>query len=111
MNSNRITHRHIVTRCYPNTQIFARFPSKSNITIEDAEQAYLICKNVPEEIKDDCYLTFGVDRRKTEQYLQTVRKLEETYHKFQILDVIDKIVDYIKYHVNLIVTLIKMILA
>lgn len=100
----------VVTRCYPNTQIFAKFPTKSNITLDDAEQAHLICKNVPDEIKDDCYLTFGVDRRKTEKYLETVKELETVYNRENIFDVIRKLYETIKYYVIQIITLIKMCL-
>lgn len=106
----KLFRRCVVTKCYPNTQIFARFPTKSNITLDDAEQAHSICKNVPEEIKNDCYLTFGVDRRKTEKYLETVKELESAYHRQTIFDIIRKVYENIKYYVIQIITLIKMCL-
>jgi hypothetical protein len=100
-----------VTRCYPNTQIFARFPTKSNITLDDAEQAHMICRNVPEEIKDECYLTFGVDRKKTEKYLQTVQQLETAYNRKNVLEIISDIFESIKYHIILVITVIRMTLV
>lgn len=101
----------IVTKCYPNTQIFAKFPTKSNITLDDAEQAHLICKNVPEEIKDECYLTFGVDRRKTEKYLETVQQLETVYQRKSVIEIMNNLFESIKYHIILVITVIKMMLV
>jgi hypothetical protein len=105
------------TRCYPkgdHVPVFAKgqaLPTKINITLSDAEHAYYVCNNVPDQYKEECYLTFGVDRRKTEQYLQVVQKLEEVYHKPTLKEIIINTIEKIYENVMLIITFIRMMLA
>lgn len=103
--SRRIT-RVIKVKCNDKTQIFAKFPSKSNITIYDAEQAYYACHNCPDMYKEDCYLSFGVDRRKVEKYLEIVQTLESTYQKKTIQEKLEEL----KNNTNIMVTFIHMML-
>jgi len=48
---------------------------KNTITLEDARDAYELCKYVPSKNKEECYAVYGVDGKNVEQYLQTVEDL------------------------------------
>ena len=86
------------------TSVFSKFPSCKIITIEEAEMAYHVCSRVSENQKDDCYIQFGIDRVRTEKYLEAVKKLEDVYQRKSIVDVI---VDFNKLFIPMSITLIK----
>ena len=48
--------------------------------------AYQVCSKVDEKHRDECYANFGVDRAKTERYLDCVKKMEQAYNKPYLLD-------------------------
>ena len=91
-------------------QIFAKHPTIGNINIQDAEIACNICKSIPEIYRDECYVIFGIDRRRTEKYLKIVQNLEKSYwinhHQYVIKSKIIWLIETIKHWYILFVTLI-----
>jgi len=91
-------------------QIFAKHSTMGNINIQDAETACNICQNMPEKYRDECYATFGIDRRRTEKYLNIVQNFEKSYwinhHQYIIKGKIIWLIETIKHWYILFVTLI-----
>lgn len=49
------------------------------IGIQEARDVYETCSFSPKSSRADCYLSFGVDQRTTEMYLQIVENYEQLY--------------------------------
>ena len=103
-----VPRRIVRLKCTKNndtTSVFAKYPYKYNITLEDAEMAYYICSKVQDDDKkDECYLQFGVDRIKTEKYLEIVKQMNESYNQVNIKDAIIDNINNIKNAIIIFVT-------
>lgn len=90
--------------------VFQQYPPRGHVTLQEAEHACYICNNVPEKYRDECYATFGVDRKKTERYLKTVQQMETTYKKHAMRDVMMRFFEICADKVRMVGILFAMLL-
>lgn len=60
--------------------IFKSSTAKHSITLYDVQDAYECCSTIlNDQMKEACYLQFGVDGKMAEKYLNTVKLMEDMY--------------------------------
>lgn len=63
-----------------NKSVFQAHWLKQEVSMEDVQDAYELCKSIPKEQRDDCYAIFGVDRQAVEKYYHVVKEFNATYY-------------------------------
>jgi hypothetical protein len=53
--------------------------NQRNVTLNDALDAYELCRYVPEKNREECYAAYGVDGKNVEKYLHTVEDLNRVF--------------------------------
>jgi hypothetical protein len=67
--------------------IFQLDPPCGDVTLEDVEDIYPVCKNIRDDkLRYACYACYGMDMKKVEMYYPIVKDLQTQFEKCTQLD-------------------------